>query len=71
MSETFGHAQEFIGMDRKPGGPSCGHPHPLLEDIRCQRLKGHPGEHGSYMDAPEADMTMHWAGQHRQQEQAS
>lgn len=69
MSDTYGHAQEFIGDDRKPAGPSCGHAHPLLEDVRCQRLRGHPGAHGSYMDAPEADMTMQWGDQ--QQERVS
>lgn len=69
MSDTYGHAQEFIGKDhRKAGGANCGHRHPLLEDVRCQRLKGHPGEHGSYMAAPEADMTMQWGDR---QEQAS
>lgn len=46
--------------DRKPARPACGYPHPLLENVRCQRLNGHPGQHGAYMDAPSTEVTMQW-----------
>lgn len=46
--------------DRMPARPTCGYAHPLLENVRCQRLKGHPGRHGAYMDAPSTEVTMQW-----------
>lgn len=39
---------------------TCGAPHPLLDEARCQRLRGHPGAHGAYLDAAAADMSVKW-----------
>lgn len=55
------HGHRLAGADRKPPGPTCGGPHPLIQDVRCQRLRGHPGTHGAYLDAASTEMTVQWA----------
>lgn len=65
MNETDSRTQDT--GDRRPGGPTCGHQHPLLENIRCQRLNGHPGRHGAYMDAPSTEVTMQWEQEQEQE----
>lgn len=60
MSETYGHGKKLMSDDRDPVADDCGHAHPLLDRVHCQRLKGHPGQHGSYVDAPSADVMIHW-----------
>jgi hypothetical protein len=39
---------------------ACAAAHPLLEDVRCERLRGHPGKHGAYLNAPSAEMVLEW-----------
>lgn len=53
--------------DRKPPLGTCGARHPLLDEARCQRLQGHPGAHGAYLDAAAADMSVNW---HDEEERA-
>lgn len=56
----FGHGHSLNRADRRPAGPVCGRVHPLLEDVRCQRLRGHPGRHGAYLDTASAEATVQW-----------
>ena len=39
---------------------TCDAPHPLLEDVRCERLRRHPGKHGAHLDAPSTEMVLEW-----------
>lgn len=38
-----GHAEQLNRPELDPPDGICGVPHPLLEEIRCDRLKGHTG----------------------------
>jgi hypothetical protein len=53
-----GHAMTN-GARSNPAG--CEAAHPLLEDVRCERLQGHPGKHGAYLNAPSAEMVLEWS----------
>lgn len=57
MSSTYGHADKIA---RKPGGLTCSQIHPLLENVRCHRLKGNPGRHGAYVNEPSVEATVEW-----------
>lgn len=46
--------------DRKPGGPTCAQVHPLLDNVRCQRLQRHPGKHGAYVNELSVEATVEW-----------
>jgi hypothetical protein len=41
----------------------CESRHPLLEDLQCQRLKGHPGKHGAAVDSSSTELTMEWTSE--------
>ena len=41
----------------------CESRHPLLEDLQCQRLKGHPGRHGAAVDSSSTELTLEWTGE--------
>lgn len=41
----------------------CLSAHPLLEDVRCQRLQGHPGKHGAEVETRSAEIYLEWANE--------
>ena len=43
-----------------PDGAICLVSHPLLEDVRCQRLQGHPGTHGAEVETNSAEIYLEW-----------
>lgn len=51
---------ESADTDRKPARAVCARPHPLLDEVYCGRLRGHPGKHGAYVDSPSTEMTVEW-----------
>lgn len=57
---TYGHGQSFVEPSREPRA-TCSQRHPLLEDVRCQRLTGHPGEHGAFVESASSELTVRWA----------
>ncbi len=44
----------------EPPPQACGSRHPLLEDVWCERLKGHPGRHGAVAETNAAELTLEW-----------
>lgn len=44
----------------------CLVPHPLLDDILCQRLQGHPGAHGAEVETSSAEIYLEWAADEEQ-----
>lgn len=44
--------------DRTPKA-ACAERHPLFEDVRCQRLRGHPGPHRASIGT--AEKVLEWA----------
>ena len=39
----------------------CLQSHPLLEDVLCQRLQGHPGPHGAEVETSSAEIYLEWS----------
>ncbi len=42
------------------GEALCARPHPLLDNVSCQRMRGHPGRHGALVDTSSAEITLSW-----------
>lgn len=56
----FGHGDRIAeDLTRKPVG-ICFRPHPLLDDVRCQRPDGHTGPHRAERAGPDASLTLEW-----------
>jgi hypothetical protein len=55
-----GRSEESVETDRKRPQAVCARPHPLLDEVYCGRLRGHPGRHGAYVDSPSTEMTVEW-----------
>ncbi len=54
--------KNVVGSDlpeRSPAG-ICQSRHPLLEDLQCQRLMGHPGRHGAAVESTSTELAMEW-----------
>lgn len=49
-----------VHQPRREPRTTCNQRHPLLEDVRCQRLSGHPARHAASVDAPDRDMAVEW-----------
>ncbi len=47
--------------DDEPDAALCACAHPLLEGVRCQRMRGHPGRHGALVDSSSAEITLSWS----------
>lgn len=56
---AYAHGPETQQPRRLPR-TTCNQRHPLLEDVRCQRLHGHPAKHAANVDAPDPDMAVEW-----------
>lgn len=44
-----------------PDARICLASHPLLGDVRCQRLLGHPGAHGAEVETSSAEIYLEWS----------
>lgn len=51
-----GHAAKL----NEPRPEICGQSHPLLEDLRCERLRGHPGKHAAVGEGSAAEFSLQW-----------
>jgi hypothetical protein len=60
-TEDVVSAEEPARLESAPAG-ICTSRHPLLEDLQCQRLKGHPGRHGAAAESSSTELTMEWTG---------
>lgn len=60
MSEGTSAVHADTDESAPPG--ICASRHPLLEDLQCQRLKGHPGQHGAAVESSSTELTMEWSG---------
>jgi hypothetical protein len=61
MQET----REVTGTRKRNGTAAdgdgiCMEPHPLLDVVRCERLRGHPGRHGASVPASPMNLYMRW-----------
>jgi hypothetical protein len=54
------HASRLNDLSGKPPPALCGAGHPLLQDMWCQRLRGHPGRHAAVTDAAASDLALEW-----------
>lgn len=49
--------------DAYHGTGICEAPHPLLDDVGCQRLLGHPGPHGAQVETRSTEMYLEWTAE--------
>lgn len=48
-------------QDRTPPLAVCAAAHPLLEDVYCQRLRGHPGQHAANAESQSVGVFVRWS----------
>lgn len=60
MSTTHGHGEALTERARTVPYGICGVEHPLLSEIYCERLPGHPGRHRACIDSGSADLNVTW-----------
>jgi hypothetical protein len=63
MAEQQRRQDHPTRMNEPTGEPVpaiCGMRHPLLKDLRCERLRGHPGKHGGVADTEVAELALEW-----------
>lgn len=51
--------------DRMPPASVCLASHPLLEDVHCLRLRGHPGKHAAQVETASAEILVQWVASER------
>jgi hypothetical protein len=54
------HASRLNELTAQRAPSACGARHPLLREVWCERLRGHPGRHGAVADTETAELTLEW-----------
>lgn len=44
---------------------SCAEKHPLVREVECQRLRGHPGAHRAWLESRRSEVSFEWPRQER------
>ena len=58
--QAYGHAGGVNQSNHRSPEGTCGARHPLVVEVWCARLPGHPGEHQAFLETKSSEMNFEW-----------